>query len=344
MRLKSLLLKPLSFGYGLVLKLRHWLYDRGFLATYSFEFPVIVIGNLSLGGSGKTPMTIYLADYFSEKILTVILSRGYGRKTKGFLEIQLDNQVDLYGDEPYLIKSKNEKTRNFVGENRVEAIQKIDNQITESKVIILDDAFQHRRLKGGFNILLTDYEKVFSEDELVPCGKLRDIKERSRDADLIIVTKSPDNIDDIEKKIIIDSLKQFSLSPIIFSSIQYENPINFFTKKETKIHKNVVLLTALANSTSVIQYMEKESKVIDHFKYKDHHQYDDVNVSDWISDCISYTVNQIVTTEKDAIKLIQFKDLFEENAIELIVIPIQMQFEVKDEMVLKKIIDKTIAL
>jgi tetraacyldisaccharide 4'-kinase len=174
-RFISLLLKPLSYGYGLVLKLRHWLYDRGFLASYSFDFPVIVIGNLSLGGSGKTPMTIYLADSLAEKIQTIILSRGYGRVTTGFLEVEQVNQPKKYGDEPCLIKSKNDKTRNFVGEDRVEAIRKIDKLIPGQKVIILDDAFQHRKLKAGLNILLTDFETVFSEDELVPYGKLRDI-------------------------------------------------------------------------------------------------------------------------------------------------------------------------
>lgn len=342
MRFISLLLKPLSFGYGLVLNLRHWLYDRGFLASYSFDFPVIVIGNLSLGGSGKTPMTIYLTDYLSDKIQMIILSRGYGRKSKGFYEVQLDNQVEKYGDEPYLIKSKNDKTRNFVGEDRVEAIREINSIIPEKKIVILDDAFQHRKLNAGLNILLTDYEKVFSEDDLIPSGKLRDVKGRSSIADLIIVTKCPEIISLKLRNSKIKSIQKYCTAPVIFSSIKYLNPINFFTKKEVKIDRNVVLLTALANSKSFVSYFEKNHEFIDHYKFSDHSQYSEVDVTDWLSDCNSYKISQLITTEKDAVKLIQYQDLFEEYSVELIVIPIEMQFDKSDEKILKKIIDSAL--
>lgn len=338
MRFFSLLLKPLSYSYGLVLILRHWLYDRGFLASYRFEFPVIVIGNLSLGGSGKTPMTIYLADYLSEKIQTVILSRGYGRESSGFLEVESENQPKKYGDEPCLIKSKNDRTRNFVGEDRVDAIHKIDELITEKKVIILDDAFQHRKLRAGLNILLTDFENLFPEDELVPSGKLRDIKERSQIADLIIVTKSPNLPAACDLSYRLKSIEKYSNAPVIFSSIFYQKPINYFTKKEVEIHKNTVLLTALANSKSFVRYFEKNHEFMGRFHYGDHHIFKESELIHTLNCCVGNGVNQLTTTEKDAVKLNQFQNLFEEYSVELIVIPIQMKFEKEDEKILKHLI------
>jgi tetraacyldisaccharide 4'-kinase len=341
-RLISLLLKPLSLVYELVLKLRHRLYDRGFFTSRSFDFPIIVIGNLSLGGSGKTPMTIYLVDYFSAKIPTVILSRGYGRKSKGFLEVILDKQVEKYGDEPCLIKSKSEKTRNFVGEDRSEAIKQIHDLIPEKKIVILDDAFQHRKLKAGLNILLTDYYNLYTEDELIPSGKLRDIKERSTVVDLIIVTKSPDIIPQSELKSRLDSIKKYSSAPIIFSSLFYQNPINFFTRKETKINEKIIVVTALANSKPFLDFLKGNNHIVCHNKFKDHYQFSIENVNKWIEYMGEYEFTQIVTTEKDAVKLGKFQDLFEKENIELIVIPIQMHFEEADEIILRKIIDKAL--
>jgi len=333
----SLILKPLSIGYGLIVYIRHWLYDRGFLASYTFDTPIIKIGNLSFGGTGKSPMTIFLANYFKEKYEVNIVSRGYGRSTKGLQQVYQESKADDVGDEPLMIKRNCVNSNVFVCEDRVSIIQKITKQLNIIKIIILDDALQHRRLKSGFQILLTDYNALFFDDSLFPLGKLRDIKSRASLADAIIVTKSKSR-----DEVTISKIKKYSNAPIFFSQIEYLDYLDYFQNSKVKLNQKVILVSAIANISLFKIEIKRNAQVQNEFSYRDHYRFKIKDVNDWINDCHELQITQIVTTEKDAVKLLDFKDIFIQNQIQLVVLPIQVQMTEEDKNMLFTLIENYI--
>jgi tetraacyldisaccharide 4'-kinase len=322
------MLYPFSVLWQIVIFFRNFFYDKNILTKYSFEKPYLIcVGNLSVGGTGKTPMTEFLAEYFSPKYSTAILSRGYGRHTKGFLEAKIGKHTAFdTGDEPfqYLLKF-GEKCRIFVGEDRVAATEKIAELYPETSILLLDDAFQHRKILAKKYLILTEYSKPFFNDEVIPAGFLRESPRALQRADAVIVSKCPDGITSEEKEKFIRKIRSYNSSlPVFFSFLQYADfkPLN---KNSDKITQKIILFTGIANPAPVRKYLEKKGlTVIKHLKFPDHYFYKEQDIQK-ILRC-AHDGASFLTTEKDLTRLISgnFLPLFENFA--LFSLPIKVNF------------------
>src|SRR5664279_1740015 len=226
--IKNILLYPLSFLYGLITTIRNFLYDTGILKTVEFSFPVICVGNITVGGTGKTPHTEYIAGLLKQNFKDATLSRGYKRETNDFRIATPSTQVWELGDEPLQI------ARNFpdilvtVDKNRVHGVNQILQEFPETEVIILDDGFQHRRITPGFSILLSDFDRLFIRDYMLPFGNLRESKGNMRRADIILITKSPENISPIQRRLIVKEINKSPYQNLYFTTFIYKPPVPVF--------------------------------------------------------------------------------------------------------------------
>ena len=208
MRIFRTLLFPFSLLYAAITGLRNYFYDKGWLKSFGFKVPVIAVGNLSVGGTGKTPMTEYLVRLLKEDHRVAVLSRGYGRKTKGFIIAGKESNSKELGDEPYQYFKKFDDIQVAVDEDRVHGVNCLLGRDMPPELVLLDDAFQHRRIRAGLYLLLTSYGKLFSEDWILPTGNLREMKSGAKRAQVIVVSKCPENLDESEKKSIAGRLRQ----------------------------------------------------------------------------------------------------------------------------------------
>lgn len=325
------LLIPISLIYSFVLFLRHKLYDWGILKSKSHDIPNICVGNLNLGGTGKTPHIEYLIRLLSDSYNIAILSRGYGRKTKGFLKAKDGHSCNDIGDEPLQYLTKFNNIDIAVDGNRCEGMEMLLKESLAPQVVLLDDAYQHRKIKAGLNILLTDYYNIYSKDYLFPAGKLRDIKSAARRADIIVVTKSPDFLSPYYRKDIEESLKPLPHQKIFYSYIEYQE-IEPFSKASFDIDyksiKTVLILSGIANTYSLEEYIKKKFNTVQSMEFPDHHNFskkDIDSVTDKFNDLIGKS-KAIITTEKDAMRLRNsaFKDRLDE--IPIFTIPIKVKF------------------
>lgn len=343
------ILRPLSWLYGVILWIRHKFYDWGFFDSMEFsDLPLIRIGNLSLGGTGKTPFTVFLIEmYQAEPVSIFVVSRGYGRTTKECIRLTNTHNIFEVGDEPLLLKRKFPMVEIYVSHCRVEAIHEIiDFPTTKPKLIILDDAMQHRKLAGGFQVLLTSGKRPFWKDNLLPVGSLRDIKSRARFVDLNVLTKC--TLSSLQERKVfrdncLNAIRGFNRSPILYSSIQYDTPYDFFSNEEKMLESRVIALAGLANNTDFFDYVRTQSHMIESLSFRDHRIYTETEVKKWIERARSSQVQQIITTEKDAVRLILFQSIFIENNISLVVVPISMYFDQDERMALKAAIDMYIS-
>jgi tetraacyldisaccharide 4'-kinase len=329
----KILFYPFSLLWQIVIFFRNFLYDKNILTKYSFEKPYLIcVGNLSVGGTGKTPMTEFLAEYFAQKYPTAILSRGYGRHTKGFLEAKNGKHSAFdTGDEPfqYLLKF-GEKCRVFVGEDRVSATKKIADLYPETAVLLLDDAFQHRRIWAKKYLILTEYSKPFFNDDVVPAGFLRESPRALRRADAVIVSKCPENITSKEKENFIRKIRAYNSSlPVFFSYLQYADfkPLN---NKSKTISPKIILFTGIANPAPIREYLEKKGlTVIKHLKFPDHYFYKAQDIQQ-ILRCAQEEAS-FLTTEKDLTRLISGNFLPEFADFALFSLPIKVDFAEQTE-------------
>lgn len=290
---------------------RNKMFDWGWLPSETFRVPVIAVGNLSTGGTGKTPHVEYLADLLSKDYKVAVLSRGYKRKTKGYLKAKKNSTVDDVGDEPFQFYQKyidNENVIITVDEKRRHGIKTILKQNPETDVLILDDAFQHRYVKPALNILLTDYRSIFTMDYVVPTGNLREFRCGANRADIIIVTKTPKVLSPIDKDLILKELEKYRDKNIFFSYIEYGklHPVtNACKAKHPKKIKTVILLTGIANPSPLEEYIKRISDELYLLKYPDHHKYtkqDAKEIGSLFNEIFSGD-KAIVTTEKDLMRL-----------------------------------------
>ena len=320
----SVFYRPLSWIIEVFLQLRHFCYDRGFFYSKEFDQPVIIIGNLSFGGTGKTPLTLAIATYIQKNHKVFVLSRGYGRKSDESLEVQCHHQADIVGDEPLLIKRANPNIRVVVSGDRLNGIDMINRLEPTSKIIICDDALQHRRLRGGHRILLTTANKPFYEDVMFPLGKLRDIISRAAFVDSIVISKTNS---DADQRIIRQNCTSYSNADVFFSSIQYGQFYSVIQKKILELQAKVVLVSAIANSELFCNEVKTNASILRHFEYKDHYSFSNKDFMDWIDFSKENDIAQIVFTEKDLVKLTQEDmDLFQSHNIDLLALPIQTKF------------------
>lgn len=305
------LLLPFSWPYGAITFLRNKCFDWGIFSVHEIEKKSILVGNLSVGGTGKTPHITYLIEYALKKGLRVTtLSRGYGRKTKGVLLANSTSTAEEIGDEPLLFQTRyGDKINVVVAEKRVEGIEFINGSLPQTDLILLDDAFQHRAVKAGFSIVITPYFDLFTKDFVLPAGNLREWKSGKHRADMIVVSKSPDGISTENKNQIVREI-DFGKKPVLFSRISYGKILSFNGKEISTIPENVLLVTGIANPTPLIQHLEKQTKIT-HLKFSDHHNFtaSDIQQIHEKFDIFASQNALILTTEKDFMRLKGFKEI-----------------------------------
>lgn len=269
------ILFPVVPIYYAVTSLRNKLYDLGIKKSKAYDFPIICVGNLSAGGTGKTPMIEYLIDLLKNDYKVATLSRGYGRKTKGFLIANENATAESLGDEPFQFynKFKNDVIIS-VDENRNHGIQNLRLLDELPEIILLDDAFQHRKVKAGFNILLTTYSNPYFKDFVLPTGNLREPKSGAKRADIIVVTKCPNNISEGHKNKIIERIRPEDYQHVFFSSIKYSNHV-VSSNNTVKIDDllEFTLVTGIANSKPLVDFLSEKKLEFSHLNFKDHHEF-----------------------------------------------------------------------
>ena len=307
------LLLPFAILYGLGVRLRHFLYDRGWLSSKRYPFPILCVGNLAVGGTGKTPMVEYLVRLLGQEQVA-ILSRGYRRKTRGFVLADDSATAMTLGDEPYQYHRKFPRATVAVCESRQEGIERLLEN-PHFKYIILDDAFQHRKVQAGTNLLLTSYDKLYTQDFLLPVGSLRDIRSRARKAQIIIVTKCPE-LTQAEQEKIIQQLKPLPSQKVYFTSIAYSDRV--YSHEDSQALKDFIatpftLVTGIANPTPLVDFLEKQGASFEHLAYSDHHHFSNRELE------FLRQKERILTTEKDYVRL-------EGTLSTLYYLPIETQF------------------
>jgi tetraacyldisaccharide 4'-kinase len=327
------LLFPISFLYGLIIWIRNWLFDKNIKKSAAFNFPVICVGNLAVGGTGKTPMTEYLVSFLLPKFKTATLSRGYKRKTKGFA-IANDTTTALHiGDEPMQFHKKFPELTVAVGEERLVAIPQLLHARPETEVIILDDAFQHRQVRAGFNIVLTDYRNLYTRDLMLPAGDLRDVKSSIKRADNIIVTKCKTDLTGEEKENITREIDPKSHQQVYFTEIVYNRPYHLFTLQPGTIQPttDVLLLSGIANPKPLKEFLTSQVHSYDMLRFADHHIFSSDDLQDIIKhfEKIQSADKMILTTEKDGVRLEKFSN--ELSHFPIFVLPIKHRFLFNDE-------------
>jgi tetraacyldisaccharide 4'-kinase len=328
-----MLLLPFSLIYGLVVFIRNWLFDKNLLRAAVFNLPVICIGNIAVGGTGKSPMVEFLIGKLQGSFRLAVLSRGYKRKTSGYALATKESTALEIGDEPMQFFNKFPDLTVAVGEERVVAIPQLLHDKPDTQVILLDDAFQHRWVKAGFNIVLTDYNNLFTRDWFLPTGDLRDQPKSARRADIIVVTKCNPDISLAEKSHLIREIKPCPDQQIFFTAISYGIPYQVISREPWKVNKDaeVLLITGIANPGALKKHLEENFNGYDELAYSDHHIFtiDDLNYILKKFNQIESPSKILLTTEKDAVRLQKFSQQLHD--LPFFVIPIQPVFMFNEE-------------
>ena len=314
-----ILLYPFSLIYGLIIWLRNILFDYQFIKSSEFPIPTICVGNITVGGTGKTPHIEFLVELLQDEFRVATLSRGYRRKTKGFILAGPDSGVSDIGDEPVQIKQKYPGIHVAVDRRRVNGIQELMNRIPDLDVVLLDDAFQHRKVIAGLSILLIDFNRPISSDHLLPAGRLREHAYERRRANIILITKCPDRLKPIERRLIVKDLKLYPFQHLFFTKLKYGNPIPVFSDvkvsmslKEMKASKpNILMVTGIAGPRLFKKHHRSISPRITELTYPDHHEFTEKDLEKIISvfEGLEGEEKFLFTTEKDATRLRKFTNI-----------------------------------
>jgi len=339
MKYLRLLLFPFSLIYGLVVIIRNWCYDIGIFKSRKFFIPVIAVGNLDVGGAGKSPMTEYLIRLFKSNYKLATLSRGYGRQTTGFISSNIIHDdhgkrlsrltaADRMGDEPAQFHQKFPDVTVAVCEDRVKGIKELQ---TNHNLIILDDAYQHRAVKPGLNILLFDYNRINEPRLLLPAGNLREPFSGRKRANIIIISKCPEMLSANEQSAVLRRIRPLDKQRVFFTSIAYQ-PLQNLEGEPASVRlgddTTLFLLTGIANAGPLLQHIKKYTQRIIHHNYPDHHRFSLKNITklaDEFSACASKN-KVIITTEKDAQRLVEHELLPVMKQLPVLVLPIGIEF------------------
>lgn len=323
-----ILLLPFALFYRLGIGIRNWLYDKKIFKTAGFGLPLICVGNLSVGGTGKSPMVEYLVIMLKDKFRVATLSRGYKRKTKGYALAGAQTTALDIGDEPMQFHLKFPEIPVAVGEERILAIPQLLHDKPETEAIILDDAFQHRSITAGLYILLTEYSNLFTRDFYLPTGDLRDLKSSYKRAEIIVITKCNTDLTVGEKTKLIDEIKPVKDQKIFFTAIEYGELYHISNKKIfiADASTEILLVAGIANPKPLKQLLEEKSNSYHMLQFADHHIFtiDDLNEIRQKFENIETKNKIILTTEKDAVRLAKFTN--EIAAMPLYVIPVRHRF------------------
>lgn len=344
MEFLRLFLLPFALLYGLATRLRNLLFDLKILPSTSYKFPLISVGNLSTGGTGKTPHVEYLINLLSDTYNISTLSRGYGRKTKGFILATPNDHAGTIGDEPAQFYKKFPKLVVAADEKRRHGIAKLLTLRPETDIIILDDAFQHRYVKPGMSILLTDYHKLYSQDYLLPFGTLRESRSGGRRANIIVVTKTPNVLSPYERMSIIEGVKPSPFQTVVFSFVKYGALHSLWSTGKTidaGCHFGVILLVAgIANPYPLEYELKSMCNELTTIRFRDHHKYTSSDfelIKRNYSDI--YTRNKLlVTTEKDAMRMLDPAIREQASQLPFYFIPMEVEFHDRDKQLFDEII------
>ncbi len=323
--------KILLFPYFIILKLRHFLYNKRILKSYKYDIPIISVGNITVGGTGKTPHVEYLISILKNNYKIAVISRGYKRTTKGYREVLASDSYLDVGDEPIQIKRKFQDIIVAVDSSRKRAIEKLLMQESKPTLILLDDAFQHRRINPTISIVLVDYNRPIHTDSLLPIGRLRDIPSEIKRADIVIVTKCPSYYDEDptrwRKNLKLDKHQQ-----LLFSKIEYMEPQPIFPESDNRYlySKFATCFSGIANDALFKSQISTKFKLISTLKYADHHKFSHSDIREIGEMAKKHPQAIILTTEKDTQRILSL-DIPLELKFKLFYIPIQVQIETNIE-------------
>ena len=329
-------LLPLSFLYGMGVRFRNMLFDTGILESRSFPIPVISVGNITVGGAGKTPHVEYLIRLLCETKRVSVLSRGYKRRTKGYLLASSSSTSLELGDEPYQMYLKyGRQVHVAVSANRCEGIERLcsDPETKDTDVILLDDAFQHRYVKPGVNILLVDYHRLIVYDKLLPAGRLREPKDGKRRADIVIVTKCPPDLRPMDFRVITKALNLYPYQKLFFTTIEYGDLIPLFSNSrslalsEITSEYEVLVLSGIASPQHLLCDIQKHTENVIPMTFRDHHLFtpkDIARINNTFDSLSSKRI--IITTEKDAARLVGLDGLSDDVRNHIYALPIKTTF------------------
>ncbi len=334
---RSIFLYPLSLVYGLITGIRNFLYNAEILKSHEFKIPVICVGNLAVGGTGKTPHTEYLIELLRENFNVAVLSRGYKRETRGFLIAGKVSLTEDIGDEPMQMLRKFPEITIAVDRRRVHGVNEILKGKPDTNVIILDDGFQHRSITPGFSILLSAYERLMINDHMLPYGNLRESIGNMRRADIILITKSPETISPIQRRLVVKDIGKAPYQNLYFTSITYKKPLPVFddTDPEDDIistanagDRGIVLVTGIANPEPLSEYLHNKAGEMISLSFSDHHRFDKNDIEKikeaWNS--LKSFRKYLITTEKDAVRLREFTNFAEPFRAAFYYIPVGIHF------------------
>ena len=329
-------LLPLSWLYGLGVKFRNMLFEMNVLKSKSYAVPVISVGNITVGGTGKTPHVEYLIRLLQDKFSLAMLSRGYKRKSKGFVLATQETPMQMIGDEPYQMKQKYPEVTVAVDNKRTRGIEKLihDEQTKETDVILLDDAFQHRYVKPGVNILLVDYHRLIIYDKLLPAGRLREPLRGKDRADIVIVTKCPKDLKPMDYRVLTKQMNLYPYQQLFFTTLDYEPLRKVFPSKvnqslvldDLKDH-HVLLVTGIASPKQLYYDVKPYVLTVDTLNYGDHHAFkhkDILQINETFAKIPSPKI--IITTEKDMVRLETTEGLSDDVKENLYALPISISF------------------
>lgn len=307
MNLLRKIVYPFSLLYGLITSIRNYLYNTSILTANQFKTPTIVVGNLSVGGTGKTPQIEYLIRLLQKDYKIAVLSRGYKRKSKGFIIADENVSAEIIGDEPFQYYKKFPAIIVSVDADRTNGIQQLEALDNPPDIILLDDAFQHRKVKGGFNILLTSYNNLYVKDSMLPTGTLREVASGAKRAQVIIVTKCPINLSEGEQFEIIKKLNPTLDQTVFFTTIEYDNELKGTSNINLSDLENgeIILVTGIANPTPLTEYLKIKKIKFKHLKYPDHYHFRKSDIVEISSEFNLLQSNNkvVLTTEKDYVRI-----------------------------------------
>jgi len=324
------LLRPLAWLYGALTDVRNRLYDKGLREAYQPPVFLVSVGNLTVGGTGKTPHVGYLLEHWGSQFPMAVLSRGYGRRTKGFRLATDADTADTLGDEPLLLYRRYPTVTVAVGERRAEAIPRLLEAHPETRLIVLDDAYQHRPVQPHCNILLMDYNRPFYRDHPFPAGRLRERRHGARRADAVIVTKCPDGLPAKEQHQIAGAIQTYARAgvPVFFTGLRYAEPVGFGGGEAHPALEAVLLVTGIARPEPLEAYVQQRFRLVSHLRFADHHRY---TASDLKAIRTALPPGAVVlTTEKDFVKLGPLLQEMGQDAARFYYFPIQISFLQKE--------------
>ena len=331
-------LLPLSWLYGLGVKFRNMLFEIGILRSESFDVPVISVGNITVGGTGKTPHVEYLIELLKDKAKVAVLSRGYKRRTRGFVIADDNATAKTIGDEPLQMKRKyGDDITVAVDRKRCHGIRQLTSDEDGIDVILLDDAFQHRYVKPGVNILLVDYHRLIIYDKLLPAGRLREPLSGKDRADIVIVTKCPHDLKPMEYRVITKAMNLFPFQRLYFTCLDYRNITPVFGSGEQSLDSigkdcHILLLTGIASPQQMIEDLSPRCPHITPLTFGDHHTFTSSDVARINNEFAALPhPKMIITTEKDATRLIAVEGLSEEVRGAMFALPVKIRFMLGQE-------------